>query len=148
MYDYPDSVIKLSWMYMHDRKRDLLWQTHIITEVYFFVVLPNALLYSYELNTLDACWIAVDVWGNSSRCRQESVYLSRTWCLHTWSCLDILIIIRFSINCTTIIRLPIVILMLLREATSETYGPGSIFYLINVPSTSYFLRHLFCFLYF
>ena len=24
---------------MHDRKRDLLWQTRIITEVYFFVVL-------------------------------------------------------------------------------------------------------------
>ena len=42
------------------------------------VILPNALLYSYELNTLDACWIAVDVWSNSSRCRQESVYLSRT----------------------------------------------------------------------
>ena len=32
----------------------------------------------YELNTLDACWIAVDVWSNSSRCRQESVYLSQT----------------------------------------------------------------------
>ena len=27
----------------------------------------------HELNTLDACWIAVDVWSNSSRCRQESV---------------------------------------------------------------------------
>ena len=36
------------------------------------------LLCSYELNTLDACWIAIDVWSNSSRCRQESVYLSRT----------------------------------------------------------------------
>ena len=23
----------------------------------------------YELNTLDACWIVVDVWSNSSRCR-------------------------------------------------------------------------------
>ena len=42
------------------------------------VILLKALLHSYELNTLDACWIAVDVWGNSSRCRQESVYLSRT----------------------------------------------------------------------
>ena len=41
------------------------------------VILPNALLCSYELNTLDACWIAVDVWSNSSRCRQESVYWSR-----------------------------------------------------------------------
>ena len=34
-YDYLDSTIKSSWMYMHDRKRDLLWQTRIITEVYF-----------------------------------------------------------------------------------------------------------------
>ena len=33
---------------------------------------------SYKLNTLDACWIAVDVWSNSSRCRIVSVYLSRT----------------------------------------------------------------------
>ena len=31
-------------------------------------------LFPHELNTLDACWIAVDVWYNSSRCRQESVY--------------------------------------------------------------------------
>ena len=42
------------------------------------VILLKALLRSYELNTLDACWIAVDVWSNSSRCRQESVYLSQT----------------------------------------------------------------------
>src|SRR3990170_1644417 len=28
----------------------------------------------HELNTLEACWIAIDVWSNSSRCRQESVY--------------------------------------------------------------------------
>ena len=28
----------------------------------------------HELNTLDACWIAVDVWSNSGRCRQELVY--------------------------------------------------------------------------
>ena len=41
------------------------------------VILLKALLCSYELNTLDACWIAVDVWS-SSRCRQESVYLSGT----------------------------------------------------------------------
>ena len=32
----------------------------------------------YELNTLDACWIAVDVWSNSSRCRIVPDYLSRT----------------------------------------------------------------------
>src|SRR3954468_19329225 len=42
------------------------------------VILLKALLCFLELNTLDACWIAVDEWSNSSRCRQESVYLSRT----------------------------------------------------------------------
>ena len=42
------------------------------------VILLNALLCSYELNILDACWIAVDVWSNSSRCRHDSVYLRRT----------------------------------------------------------------------
>ena len=31
-------------------------------------------LFFHELNTLDACWISVDVGSNSSRCRQESVY--------------------------------------------------------------------------
>ena len=77
----------------------------------------------YELNTLDACWIAVDVWSNSSRCRIISVYLTRTWCLCLWSCLDILITMRFSINCSTIICSPTVIFAILREATSETYGP-------------------------
>ena len=41
-------------------------------------ILLKALLCFHELNTLDACWIAVDEWSNSSRCRQESVYLSRT----------------------------------------------------------------------
>ena len=34
------------------------------------VILLKALLCSYELNTLDACWIAVDVWSNSCRCRK------------------------------------------------------------------------------
>ena len=41
---------------------------------------------------------------------------------------------------------------ILREATSETYGPGSILYYINLPSTSYFcppfiLQSLLCNLY-
>ena len=30
-----------------------------------------------ELNTVDACWITVDEWSNSSRCRIVLVYLSR-----------------------------------------------------------------------
>ena len=76
----------------------------------------------YEVNTLDACWIAVDVWSNSSRCRQESVYLSWTWCLYTSSCLDILIIIHFSINCSTVICSSTLLFAFKREASSETYG--------------------------
>ena len=90
----------------------------------------------YELNTLDACWIAVDVWSNSSRCRKESVYLSRTWCLYTWSCLDNLIIIRFSINCSTVICSPTVILMLSWEKPLvKPMAPGSISYHICFQST-------------
>ena len=90
----------------------------------------------YELNTLDACWIAVDVWSNSSRSRQLSVYLSQTWCLYTWSCLGNLIIIRFSINCSTVICSPTVILMLSWEKPLvKPMAPGSIFYHISLPST-------------
>ena len=33
--------------------------------------------------------------------------------------------------------------MLLREATSETYGPGSILHHINLPTTSYLWRHFY-----
>ena len=38
------------------------------------VIVLIATPFLHELNTLDACWIAVDVWSNSNRCRQESVY--------------------------------------------------------------------------
>ena len=41
------------------------WGFHHIARVY---PSTQALLRSYELNTLDACWIAVDVWTNSTRC--------------------------------------------------------------------------------
>ena len=68
------------------------------------VIFLKALLCSYELNTLDACWIAVDVWSNSSRCRIVSVYLTRTWCLYCIIiALDIVITLRFSINCSAVI---------------------------------------------
>ena len=105
-----------------------------------------ALLYFHELNTLDACWIAVDEWSNSSRCRQQSVYLSRMWCLYTWSYLDILITMLNSINCSIVIRLPTVILMLSWEKPLvKPMGPGSIFYHINLPTLIYFLCFLLCF---
>ena len=64
--------------------------------------------YSALLNTLDACWIAVDEWSNSSRCRIVSIYLSWTWCLYTWSYLDILITMLNSVNCSTVICSPTV----------------------------------------
>ena len=102
------------------------------------VILPNALLCSYELNTLDACWIAVDVWSNSSRCKIVSVYLSRTCCPYTWSCLDILIIIRFSINCPTVICLPTIEFAILWVATSETFGPW-----VYLPSYYFHINLLF-----
>ena len=42
--------------------------------------------YSVLLNTLDACWIAVDGWSNSNRCRQESAYLLMdVMPIYTWS---------------------------------------------------------------
>ena len=39
-----------------------------------------------------------------------------------------IIIMRFSINCSAVIYSPTVIYAISREATSETYGPGSLFH--------------------
>ena len=105
----------------------------------------KVLLCSYELNTLDACWIAVDVWSNSSRCRQESVYLSPTWWLYTWSYLDILITMLKYVNCSTVICSPTVkYLCSWEKPLVKPMAPGSIFHHINLPTTSYF----FCRFYF
>ena len=49
--------------------------------------------------------------------------------------LDIVITLCFSINCSTIIYSPTVLFAILREVTSETYGPGSIFHHISFRST-------------
>ena len=110
------------------------------------VILLKALLPSF-MNLIDAYWIAVDVWSNSSRCRIISVYLSQTWCIYTWSYLDILITVLNSVNCPTVICLPTIILMLSREATSETYGPRVYLHHINLPTLSYYFCH-FYFVYF
>ena len=94
-------------------------------------MLFKALLCSLELNTLDACWIAVDVWSNSSRCRQESVYLSRTWCLYTWSYLDILITMLNSVNCSIVICSPTVkYLCSWEKPVVKPRAPGSIFIIL------------------
>ena len=52
--------------------------------------------------------------------------------------LNIFITMRFSINCSTVICSPTVIHAILREATRETYGPGSILH-HSFPSTCQFL---------
>ena len=45
--------------------------------------------------------------------------------------LDISITMRFSISCSVVSRSPTVIFSSLREATSETYGPGSLLHYIE-----------------
>ena len=52
----------------------------------------------------------------------RSTCLGRDAYIHD-HCLDILLTMLNSVNCSTVICSPTVILMLLREATSETYGP-------------------------
>ena len=62
--------------------------------------------------------------------------------------LDIFITMRFSINCSAVICSPTVIYAILREATSETYGPRVSFLLYCI-SFIYISSHLlFCNLYF
>ena len=64
------------------------------------------------------------MWSNSSRCRIVSVYLTRTWCLYfIIIALDIVITLRFSINCSTVICSRTILFSFKREASSETYGP-------------------------
>ena len=61
--------------------------------------------------------------------------------------LDIFITMRFSINCSAVICSPTVIYAILREATSETYGPGSTLHHISFRSII-LVYYLFCNLYF
>ena len=76
--------------------------------------------------------------------------------------LDIIITLRFFINCSTVICSPTVLFAFKRETSSETYGPGSIFHQISFRSTilqsfifryinqktqKYFIFHLILFIY-
>ena len=76
---FPTGVFLFKWIrsFQHPQDQVLVSSERCLFIPLHHVILLKALLRSYELNTLDACWIAVDVWSNSSRCRQESVYLSR-----------------------------------------------------------------------
>ena len=51
--------------------------------------------------------------------------------------LDIVIIMRSSINCLGVICSPTILFAILREASSETYGPISIFHHISFHFSSY-----------
>ena len=63
--------------------------------------------------------------------------------------LDIFITMHFSINCSAVICSPTVILAIMREATSETYGPSVYFILYKFPIyNSSLLFIYFCNLYF
>ena len=64
------------------------------------------------------------------------------WCLYTWSCLDILITMRFSMNCSTVICSPTVEFAILREATSDTYGTR-----VYLPSYYFHINLLFLLLF-
>ena len=58
------------------------------------------------------------------------------WCLYTWSCLDNLITMRFSINCSPVICSPTVKFMLSWEKPLvKPMPPGSILYHISFWST-------------
>ena len=63
--------------------------------------------------------------------------------------LDIVITMRFSINCSTVIcSFTVIIMLSLEKPLVKPMAPGSIFHHINLLPTSYFCRRLFCNLYF
>src|SRR4051812_7189118 len=65
------------------------------------------------------------------------------------SYLDTLITMLNSVNCSTVICSPTVeILMLLREATSETYGPRVYSHHINLQTLYYCFAFLLCLLFY
>ena len=57
--------------------------------------------------------------------------------------LDIVITLRSSINCSAVISLPTVIFAILREATSETYGPRVSFPSYKFPIYNFSFRFIF-----
>ena len=66
--------------------------------------------------------------------RSRSTYHGHDAYIHD-HCLDIVITLCFSINCSTVICSPTILFAILREATSETYGPrvSSLLYYISFP---------------
>ena len=81
--------------------------------------------------------IVVDARKSRSSCLGCDAYIHN-------HCLDILTTMRSSINCLAVICSPTVIHVIMREATSETYGPRVYLHHINLLLLSYFLCFLLC----
>ena len=104
----------------------------------------------YELNTLDACWIAVDEWSNSSRCRVVwSTCFGRDAYILDHR-LDILITMLNSVNCSTVICSPTVeYLCSWEKRLVKPMAPGALSHHINlhhfiITSRAYFLPWYLC----
>ena len=78
--------------------------------------------------------IVVDAGRSWSTCPGRDAYI------HDHA-LDIVITLRFYINCSAVICSRIVIFSILREASSETYGP--LVYLLSYLLPNYFYLHLY-----
>ena len=108
------------------------------------VILLKALLCSFGLNTLDAWWIAVDVWSNSSRCRK---YRSTCFARDAYRynhCIHIVTTLRGSINFSTVICSPTVYLLSWEKPLVNTTAPGSI-HIHHLHLRFYFALLLCCF---
>ena len=102
------------------------------------------LLYSYGLNTLDACWIAVDVWINSSRCRKYRYTCFGRDAYRNNHCIDIVTTLHSSINCSTVICSPTVYLLSWEKPLVNTTAPGPI-HIHRLHLRFYFALLLCCF---
>ena len=125
--------------------------TSYCLSLFLYIMSSYLMRYSvlYELNSLDACWIAVDL-RNTTQQMQEGVGLLDTDVMPMFMiiALDIIITLRFSINCSAVICSPTVIHAILREAISETYGPRVSFSSYQSPSLYYCFTFLLCLLLF
>ena len=96
------------------------------------------LLYSFGLNTLDACWIAVECGVIAVDAESIGLLVLDVMPIDIIIAIDIVTTLRSSINCSTVIRSPTVIFSIMRESSSEHYGP-------QVYSTPYFQPYTFYF---
>ena len=92
----------------------------------------------HELNTIDAGRrrliggvIVVDAGMSRSTCHRRNVYI------HDHA-MNNVITMRFSINCPMVICLPTVCYSYERDASSETYAPGSTLIILQKPKIPFY----------